>query len=61
MPNRSLWLTDEEERLVRELAIFNGASVNMVVRIAIRRLLGLPTPSLDPIELPEQWKLADRS
>jgi hypothetical protein len=51
VPNRSLWLTDQEERLVKQLAEVNAASVNMVMRIALRQLLGLPAPKL---ELPER-------
>ena len=57
MVNRSVWLSEQEDRLVRELAAHNGTSLNMVIRVALRQLGGLPAPKLEP----PPAKVADRS
>jgi len=51
--NRSVWLSAQEDRLLRDLAAHNGTSKNMVMRVALRQLGGLPAPKL---ELPEREK-----
>jgi hypothetical protein len=43
----SVYLTEAEEERIRELATLNGSSVNFVVRVAVRKLLGLKTPALE--------------
>lgn len=43
----SIYLTAAEEERIRQLAELNGSSVNFVVRVAVRKLLGLKTPTLD--------------
>lgn len=42
----SIYLSAEEEQAVRRLAAANGTSVNFVVRVAVRTLLGLPAAQL---------------
>lgn len=41
----SVYWTDEEYKLLRELAAQRGTATNSVARIALRLLLGLPVPS----------------
>lgn len=54
----SLYLSEEEEDAVRQVARLNGTSVNFVARAAIRTLLGLPAARL---ELPEHETAAVES
>jgi hypothetical protein len=42
---RSLYLGDVEESAVRRLMVDNGLAFNTVVRVAIRKLAGLPLPA----------------
>jgi hypothetical protein len=43
----SLYLTEAEEARIKQVAEANGSSVNFVVRVAVRKLLGLKAPALD--------------
>jgi hypothetical protein len=43
----SVYLTEAEEQRIRDIAKLNGSSVNFVVRVAVRKLLGLKTPTLE--------------
>lgn len=43
----SLYLSEEEEAAVREVARLNGTSINFVVRAAVRQLLGKPSARLE--------------
>lgn len=52
----SVYLSAEEEELVREVAEVNGTSVNFVIRTAVRRLLERPAPQL---ALPERATSSD--
>lgn len=47
----SVYLAKAEEEKLRELAQRNGTSVNFVVRVAVRKLLGMPTPDVDVAKL----------
>lgn len=42
---RTLYMTDEEERHLLQLSSTSGTAVNSIIRIALRRLFGLPVPS----------------
>lgn len=38
------WLSETERGKLDEIARANGTSVNLLVRLAIRQFVGLPTP-----------------
>lgn len=42
----TVWVSDEEDSLIRKLAAKQGTSVNFIMRIAVRKLFDLPTPPL---------------
>ena len=48
---RSFHLTAYEYDLAQQIAESNGASVNFVIRIALRKLAGLPVP---PFRIPAE-------
>jgi hypothetical protein len=52
----SVYLTEGEEQLVREIAKLNATSVNYVVRTAVRQLAGFAVPTL---QLPPRRKPGD--
>lgn len=55
---KSAYLSEEEEASVIAVARLNGTSQNFVIRVAVRRFLGLPAARLD---LPADETLPARS
>lgn len=42
--NVSCYFTEQEERLLRQLAREHGTAINSIIRMAFRQLVGLPNP-----------------
>lgn len=42
---RTLYTTADEERELRALSASRDTTINTIIRIALRKLLGLPVPS----------------
>ncbi len=57
----SVYLSEEEELAIREASRLNGTSVNFVLRVAVRRLIGLAAPLLELPDLTEEQARASRS